>query len=705
MIGDLLRALPVALALAVVPGYMWAGLLCACGDLAERLAYGAAFSITLVPLVAAGILRLTGGGATLPVVAAAVAVVTVAGLAAYLLLGPVEESGKELSVGGPRPPAKALWTLLPALGLSLATVLGAVPAAVSMAPVALLVGASGLILLRSPAPQPEATERSSAGPRGLLRRAALPTVLAAVAARGYLGPVLYDWPFIRGIDQYTQAIMTSLMLTEGSTEDYLVYPQGFHLWVAAVSRLSGVEPLQIFPVVGPALLLLPALGLYALARRMWGWEYGVAAAAFSGLVLGSSYQYLSEARYPQLIAAQFLTALTVAALFRLLSEPSPRAGISFALLGSSVVFYHHVGSFFLALLLALAGLVTLPYLLLRSPRHGAAVLGSYALLGGLAVLYAWDTYDPGSSLAGVLAGGGSGGEGATGAAVSGVFGTQKAFGLDHLAETLTQPVVWLGVFGAFLLAAGWRAASLPDRLARLTLLAWVALMFAGSRIGWSGFPERFEMDLGVPLSLLAAFATVELLRPALARLRSAPRPRPVLPAVAAAAVVVLAGTQVTKNLAEDGGPPPEEPGATSRVAITPETQAAGEWLAGHNSGGNIVVTPYIGGLPSRAVLAMGGYSAVQTFTPSRIERDRDLPPSGQVPPAQMLWLLVHPQDERARSLIQNYDLRYLVFDRSPGTGYRLYDESPELYRKVFENERVVIFAPRQQDEASASAGT
>lgn len=692
MIADLLKALPAALALTVIPGYFWAGLLCGRGGLAERLTYGAAFSLVLVPLAAYAILNLSGSSATLPVVLSAALAVTAGGALAYYLFGSGPEGRKPVSAAGVYglPPA-ALLLLAAALLLALAAVLGA-PGAVLLVPTALLVVVCGVLFtwgyVRSER-RPEAGGGAPAKAAGgsSIKRALLPAILLAVLARGYAGPVLFDWPYIRGVDQYTQAIMTNLTLRTGSTESYMVYPQGFHLWVASVSRLSGVEPLEVFAVVAPALLVLPAMGFYALGRALWGWEYGVAAAAFGGLVLGSSYQYLSEARYPQLIAAQFLTALTVAAMFRLISAPSARAGVSFALLGSSVVFYHHVGSFFLALLLAAVGLTVLPYLLIRRRETGVALLGSYVLLGVLAVAFAWDAYDLGSAAATLLTGGE---EGATGAAVSGVIGTQQPYDLAHIPETLSQPVVWLGLLGALLLIGGWRAASPADRASRFTLLLWAALMFAASRTELSGFPERFEMDLGVPLTLLAAFAAVEILRPAM---RAFPAAVPV--AAAALAVAALVGAQTVKNFAVDGGPAPGG-GSTSRVAMTPEIQEVGQWLAEHNSGGHVAVSPYIESVPSRAMLAIGGYSGVQTFTPSRIERDRDLPPTGQQPPTDMLWILTHPADELTGRLIQRYDIRYIVIEKRPDSAHELYDEHPELYRKTFENEEAAIFAPRKE---------
>src|ERR671912_718348 len=220
----------------------------------------------------------------------------------------------------------------------------------------------------------------------------LSAVLIVVLLRSYPGPLRYDWPFPRGVDKYEHAVMVGMMLSEGSTDSFMLYPPGFHVLAAGISGLSGLEPLKLFAIVGPALLLLPALACYALARRLWGWEVGIAAAIFSGLITSGSYEHVSHARYPNLIGV-FLLVLAVAALVRLYASSSVRDQLTFAILGSSVVFYHMVASLYEVALFGLVGMLFMPYLLLRERGRGLALLSSFTLLGLLSVLYAWDTYD------------------------------------------------------------------------------------------------------------------------------------------------------------------------------------------------------------------------------------------------------------------------------------------------------------------------
>jgi hypothetical protein len=104
-------------------------------------------------------------------------------------------------------------------------------------------------------------------------------VLAATAARAYEPVIRYDWPSIRGLDHFSHAVMAEQMLAHGSYPGYLIYPPGFSALSAVLCQISGLSPLMLFPVLAPALLVITALAAYALATRLWGWGYGIAAAA------------------------------------------------------------------------------------------------------------------------------------------------------------------------------------------------------------------------------------------------------------------------------------------------------------------------------------------------------------------------------------------------------------------------------------------
>jgi branched-subunit amino acid transport protein len=311
---------------------------------------------------------------------------------------------------------------------------------------------------------------------------------------------------------------------------------------------------------------------------------------------------------------------------------------------------------------------------------------SLAQLGLLSALYVWDTYDLGRVAAGLVGGSDTG---AGGTAVAIAIGSQQPLSLGHLLETTSQPVAWLGLLGA-VLAIGEVVrgrVGVHRALAYLTLVLWALLLFAGSRTSLSGFPQRFERDLGVPLAVLAALAFVGVLR-AIRPEEPASSATKLVAAVAAALAVAVVGLQGAQNL--------DDAGKASTNVVSRDVAAAGEWLGEHNTGGNIVVTPYLNDhIPGSAMLAMGGYTGLRSYTQERLRTPRALPPSGKEPLLAASWMMRHPLGERTGSLLDQHDVSYVVhFKRHPGVPWRAFDRAPGAYEKVFENGAVVIFAPR-----------
>jgi hypothetical protein len=691
VLHDMILALPVAVLVCFVPGWFWARLLSASSDRAEQAAYSVALAITLVPAAALVQARLLGTGVTLAVAVAAPLLVFLAGLVAYLWFGPAKGPDAPIAPLPPIPRTLALFLLVSALSLALVAFFDLVPGgwpAILVAPVVVFAGIVHLLTYPRPDPSSATGERPRAIPVWV-RYAVLSVVLLLVLLRGYLGPLVHGWPYPRGVDRYEHAVMISMTLSGGSTESFMLYPPGFHFLAAEISRLTDLEPLAVFPALAPLLLLLPALGCYALAKRLWGWECGVAAALFSWLILGGTYLHFAEARYPNFIGTQFLMVLALAALVGMYaSPPSVRGGLLLALLGSSTVLYHQIASYSLAVVLALVGLLFLPYLFLRDRPKAVALFLSLGLLGLLSVLYAWDTYDLPRLVAGLFSEDetGRGGE-----AVAMAIGTKPTYDLGHLLATTSQPVAWLGLFGILLAASEILRGRVgaPQALAYLTLILWALLLFVGSRTSLSGFPDRFERDFGIPLAVFAALALVTVLRSLLSR-------RPAALLAASSLVVLLAGIlvggQAVRSLEQAAGPSLRLKDRPPPAAVA----AAGAWLEEHNGGGNIIATPYLGYVPSRGMLAMGRYTGMQSYDAARIRRGRDLPPFGAGPLWDALWALKNPAGERTRRILAENDVRYLVFHkRYPGANWRNFERHEALYRVAFENAGVVIFEARE----------
>lgn len=681
----LIPALLTAVLTGVAPGYFWAACLRGRTGLTERISFSIGLSVTLVPAMALLLTHLFGTGVTRAIAVISVLAVFVLGLAAYLRFGPATAPGDApLSTPSAPPGFRAL--ALVALVLTLMPWAASGPlaeyrSALAVVLAAVLVAVAWFVRRRA------VVEPDPAEPEGLGRAAwkiAPPLALALVAARGYLGPVLHQWPYIRGGDQFSYAVMANEMLSQGEYHSYLIYPPGFATLTAVLSRLGGLRPLEIFPAVAPALLVLPSLACYALARQMWGRECGLAAIAFSGLLYSGSYANLEQGRYPHLMSAQFLLVLAVATLVLLYRVPSVRSGLLVAILGSSVVLYHSVGSLYLALLLALVSVLILPYLLLRRRKEGLALFWSLALLGVFSVAFAWGTYDLPSLFMGLLPG--SSEAGAGGEAVSAVIGTQQPLGLRPLLVVASLPVLWLGILGAVSMIAA--KPKLPLGLAQLTLLLWCALLFLGSRTAESGFPQRFESDLGLPLALLASLALVTLLGSFAPRAPAVERVWGAMMSAVPLLALLLVGIQVGLNIQDAAS-------STGGAMLTPPLAKAGGWLKEHNTGGNILATPQFGNVPERAVLAMGGYTGLQSYKEKRVKTPRSLPPSGIGQIKDASWVLYHPAGARTRKILKSYDIRYLVLSKQyPAVNWRDFEARSHLYRKTFENGAVLILTPR-----------
>ncbi len=95
-------------------------------------------------------------------------------------------------------------------------------------------------------------------------------------------------------------------------------------------------------------------------------------------------------------------------------------------------------------------------------------------------------------------------------------------------------------------------------------------------------------------------------------------------AVAAAITAAMVTMQAVKDFRHEA--------RRAHQVLTQQVAAAGKWLARHNTGGNIISTSYLNpGISNRAVLAMGGYTGLQSYSPRRTAHPRSLPAAGRQP--------------------------------------------------------------------------
>lgn len=690
MFADFVRAFAAAAVTVVLPGYFWAVFLRPASGLATRLTYSMLLSMASVPVIALGLARLAGTGVTLWIALVSVGLVFVSGAMAVRVAGAAAGSAAPV-LPRPRPirDGRVLALLAIAFVLALVAMGGQrvslfvsaqQPAGALLIVIALALVAAGALAAWRPgrAGGPEPARSLPAE----LRLPALTVVLGLTAFRAYAGVINHDWPYLRGSDLFSHAVMAEQMLAHGSYNSYLVYPPGLPSLTAVICRVSGLSPLSLFPVLAPALLLVTAMGAYALAEELWGWEFGVLAAGLSGLVLIGAYAGFAAGRYPDLISAYFLVTMTVAALIWFFHSPTGRSGMLLAVTGGAVVLYHSVATLYLVVLLAITAVTALTYLLWRRRRR--ETLGLLVALAGTGVLgacYAWITY----GLPGFL-GGGS----ATSTAVSIALGSQPAPAGVQILNALAPAIVWLGALGVAMLGVSTRyLRSEAQVLAVVTVLLWCAIMYAGSRTAVDGFPDRFQRDIGAPLSVVGALGLGVILA-------SLPRPRARARTIAGMVSIAAAGLACAL-VAWQGINDQIASAQRARDVLSRPVAAAGTWLARHNDGsGTIISSPFVnnGGLSNRAVLALSGYTGLQSYSLKRIRQPRSLPPAGRQPLLDSHEVLTHPRSCRAAGILVKDNVRYVFlykFDHhSDLAGFRA---DPRLYRNVLDNARVEIYQP------------
>ena len=380
-------------AAVVLPGYFWAALLRPAGGLAERLGYSCALSLATVPVVALVLARLAGSGITLWIALASVVLV-------FGLRGPGPALEGRRTRDGRAHPARSRRDPRPA-GPRPAVAVAFVAALVSCCSRGPAPGWLNLLILAAAGPgrragraadrvpersRPWITDgpagrgsrepghesvagRTGHGGRG--RREGAPRearparagpreVLPRDRAGGHRGARLRAGDPLR-LALHPRA-RPLLARRDGSSRcsshgSYRSLP-GLPARLPGDQRgaLPAVRPAPagVVPGIAPALLVLTALAAYVLATRLWGWGYGIAAAALTGLVLQGAYGSFADGRYPDLTSAYFLITMGIAALLTLYASPSPRSAALAAVLGASPILYHSVATLYEALILVLA---------------------------------------------------------------------------------------------------------------------------------------------------------------------------------------------------------------------------------------------------------------------------------------------------------------------------------------------------------------
>ncbi|MBI2589434.1 hypothetical protein HYW32_00145 [Candidatus Berkelbacteria bacterium] len=282
------------------------------------------------------------------------------------------------------------------------------------------------------------------------------------------------------------------------------YPPAFHFIVAWLAQALALPTVTILILVGPFLVVLPALAVFLLARAWFDRVTALLAAALIGLTGASPILAYMDGNYPNLIAGGFFLILGITALvLGLRKQPvfySTLASLSFL----AVALFHHLTY---GLLLAILVVYFLALWILKWFKIGSVpylrtvswiVLPSLLLTVAVALLLAGpEVILP--ALRDLLGG-----------QPPSIFDSalRTPIRLGQYNEIVGPVVVVSGILGIIFLI---QRRDLPWER-RLFLLLWIGIVFALSRTQFSGLPARFARELGIPLALSGGLLGTSLMK-------------------------------------------------------------------------------------------------------------------------------------------------------------------------------------------------
>jgi hypothetical protein len=650
VILDLVAALTATMLLVLV-GYPWSRVLVETHDRMERAAYAMALALAMTPIAARVLLGVTGGGLGRGVAILSLLAVGTSGL--VILAWSRRRAGSISSpADGPRPedpssPSRGspllAWRPRPSLDIT---------------------------AFRYRLTDPGAHTR-------LVTAALVLAILTVGLLRAYLGPVLFDWPFIRGEDQYEHAIRTRAVLVSGSNEGDQVYPAGFHVLSAVLARLSNLRPDRLYVVLAPILTILPAFGAYVLARRALGPSYALGALALASLLLVPQHHYFGQGTYPQILAGQFLVPMALASAILLRQKPASGHGASLAVLIAATAHFHTLATVYLVVALACLGVGIAP--VVRSHQRAIRSLAVAVIAGALLALgLVWDSYDVPGTLAGLI---GLSGGSPTLETTASVIGNRRPIPLVGLPERVPTIVFVLGAAGVVLALLGLVRGRARDPVGLIALVMWVIAFLILGRLPESGFPARFGRDIAIPLVVLASLALAAALEAfqGMTIRRLAMR--------GALAVLVLAGAVAALGAAARPG----------LMILTPDLQAATRWLEGRSPDRAVITNPMI----NRAVEALSGHDVLPTLTAGQLHSARGVTASVIQKVSDVRHVYGHPGSARAERILARYEVGYILLAkrmppraplrRQAYVDWQRFADWPAQYRLVYENPEVIIF--------------
>lgn len=274
------------------------------------------------------------------------------------------------------------------------------------------------------------------------------------------------------------------------------YPWLFHLFVAAIVKISGSGIVDVLRVITPALIVLPSIAVYLFLKKSF--SQVAALIGFSILLWASNYALIAygDGNYPNIVASGFFLPLSL--LYLVLSLKERR--LSYYLLAASfallTLLTHHLSAayllFIVVIYIAVLGIWNRYERIADNyARATVFILVLLGIAGLIASLFSFrdmfiqayhSIMQSGSVSAGVN------------------FAMPIEFG--EYGAQIGPFVYYGGLLGImFLIYLLGQAKEKINKPALLLILVWFLVTYIFSRISEVGLPGRFARELALPLVL------------------------------------------------------------------------------------------------------------------------------------------------------------------------------------------------------------
>lgn len=319
-------------------------------------------------------------------------------------------------------------------------------------------------------------------------------IIAAIALRLYIiyFPFrLYEYLVPPGGDAVNHIGLIEQILNGGISSKY---PVLFHLIIAFLSRTFGSDPISILKLVTPAMMILPAIGIYIFLKKSY--SRFAALIGFMISLFASNYALVAfgDGNYPNILASGFFIPITFAFVLKALDKKSFKNYFWAVIFTVLLLLTHHL-SFATFLIILITYLIVLSMWNKYEKITVSLTKFTLAFLVLIGVLVIATIFTPLreqmlGAINSLLQ---------SGASVGSISFSQPINFADY--GSMIGPLVYFGG----LLALFYLVYMLgldneeTNKKAVLFVIVWFVILFVLSRLNFTGLPGRFARELALPL--------------------------------------------------------------------------------------------------------------------------------------------------------------------------------------------------------------